>query len=162
MRNTGLLFAGLVATAVALLIAPAAAPERTAKTPCHATVRTGVLPAWARGGFSSPRPRMPHVLGRSGRIAAILFGYPLRSPTAPGRNNKILWVSRTVPGAPAALWIRAQRMDGTNPVGRPVGRVLRGGPGPSLVDMPAPGCWRLILTWSGRGDTLDLTYGTGA
>jgi hypothetical protein len=102
------------------------------------------------------------VLGRSGRIVAILFGYPLRSPTAPGRNNKILWVSRRLPGRPAALWIKARRMDGSIAVGAPVERVVQGGPGPSLVDMPNPGCWRLTLSWSGRRDTLDLAWGSGA
>ena len=162
MRADRLLaFTGLLATAVALLVAPAAAPQRAATSPCHAAVRTGVLPAWARAGFSSPRPRMPHVLGRSGKIVAILFGYPLRSPAGAERNNKILWVSRTLPGTPAALWIKAQRMDGAAGVGPAVERVLRGGPGPSIVDMPAPGCWRLRLSWSGRRDTLDLAYGTG-
>ena len=160
--NRLLLLTGLVATTVALLIAPAAAPQRAATTPCHAEVRTGVLPTWARAGFSSPRPRIPHVLGHSGRIVAILFGYPLRSPAAAERNNKILWVSRTLPGTPAALWIKAQRMDGAADVGPAVGRILRGGPGPSIVDMPSPGCWRLTLSWSGRRDTLDLAYGTGA
>jgi hypothetical protein len=115
----------------------------------------------ARDGFSEARPRVPHVLGRSGRIAAIVFGYPLRSPPAPGRNNKILWVSRSQADAPASLWIRAQRMDGARRVGTPVSRIVRGGPGPSLVDLPEAGCWRLTLTWSGRTDTLDLAYGTG-
>jgi hypothetical protein len=109
-----LLLAGLVAAAIVAPAGSEARTERAAATPtrCHMELRTGVLPVWARAGFSGPRPRIPHVLGRSGRIAAILFGYPLRSPTAPGRNNKILWVSRTLPGTPAALWIKAQRMGG--------------------------------------------------
>ena len=154
----------MLVTAVAVVsVAPGAGSGRTVSTaPCHAAVASGFLPVWARAGFSDPRPRIPHVLGRSGRIGAILFGYPLRSPTASDRNNKILWVSRTLPGTPAALWIRAQRMEGGATVGKPVGRVLRGGPGPSIVDMPSPGCWRLTLSWSGRRDTLDLAWGSGA
>ena len=103
---------------------------------------------------------MPHVLGESGRIVAILFGYPLRSPPAARRNNKILWAARQPPRGSAALWIRAQRLDGDRPVGVPVRRIVAGGPGPSIVDMPEPGCWRLALTWSGGTDTLDLAYGT--
>ena len=41
---------------------------------CRAVVDRGVLPRWARTGFSDPRPRMPHVVGREGQLAAILFG----------------------------------------------------------------------------------------
>jgi hypothetical protein len=35
---------------------------------------------------------------------------------------------------------------------------VRGGPGPSGINLPAPGCWRLALRWSGRTDELDLQY----
>jgi hypothetical protein len=49
-------------------------------------------------------------------------------------------------------------MDGARIVGPPVRRIVPGGPGPSLVDLPSPGCWRLTLTWSGRRDSLDLRY----
>jgi len=37
-----------------------------------------------------------------------------------------------------------------------------GGPGPSIVDVPAPGCWRLTLSWSARRDSLDLQYRAGS
>ena len=125
---------------------------------CHSAVRHGVLPTWARAGFSDPRPRMPHVIGRSGDIAAILFGYPLLSPPAESRANKILWVSRIPLKRGSDLRIRAQRMRGAKPVGRHVVRVIRGGPGPSYVNLPAHGCWRLSLRWSGHSDELDLAF----
>src|SRR4029079_19154540 len=128
---------------------------------CRMHVSRAVIPVWARTGFSSPTPHVPYVLGRSRRIVAIVFAYPLRWPPARDRNNKILWVSQDLPRQPTALWIRAQRMNGARPIGAPVGRVLTGGPGPSYVNVPAPGCWRLTLSWSGRTDTLDLAYGTG-
>jgi hypothetical protein len=32
------------------------------------------------------------------------------------------------------------------------------GTGPSIIDVPAAGCWRLTFSWSGRRDTLDLNY----
>jgi hypothetical protein len=35
---------------------------------------------------------------------------------------------------------------------------VRGGPGPSIVDLPSPGCWALTLRWSGHVDHLDLEY----
>ena len=142
--------------AVAVAVAPAAASPST--PPCHSVVHRGVLPTWARTGFSAPRPRLPHVLGRGGDIAALVFGYPLRSPPAKDRGNKILWVSRRAVKPLSDLRIHAQRMDGRHRVGRPVTRLVVGGPGPSGIDLPAPGCGRLTLRWSGRTDELDLQY----
>ena len=101
---------------------------------------------------------MPYELGRNGRIAALIFGYPLRSPPGKEEANKILWVERHPSRTPTALWIHARRMRGTHAVGAGVTRVVPHGPGPSIINLPAPGCWRLTLTWSGRTDTLDLRY----
>jgi hypothetical protein len=125
---------------------------------CASDVRRGVLPEWARAGFSEAEPRIPHVLGASHRIVAILFGDPLTSPPRRGPSNKILWAAREPLDAPSDLRIRAQRMDGRRALGRPVSRVVARGPGPSIIDLPAPGCWRLTLRWAGRTDTLDLRY----
>ena len=125
---------------------------------CGSPVLMGVLPVWARGGFSDPHPKLPHVLGRSGGIAALVFGYPLFSPPSKVRSNKILWVSKGPVKSLSNLRISAQRMDGDHAVGRPVRRLVIGGPGPSIIDLPAAGCWRLSLAWSGRRDQLDLTY----
>jgi hypothetical protein len=143
----------------AIVAAVAAAPAGSSTAPtCHSVVHHGVLPAWARTGFSDPRPRLPHVIGRSGEIAALVFGYPLRSPPVKDRGNKILWVSRRAVKPLSDLRIRAQRMEGRRRVGRPVTRVVVGGPGPSGINLPGPGCWRLTLRWSGRTDELDLRY----
>jgi hypothetical protein len=153
---------GFAVLAVAVGAAAAGAPpsrtsSRLVAAPCNSRIQTGVLPPWASGGFSDPDPRIPHVLGGSRRIVAILFGYPLLSPPSPRRSNKILWVSRRTPDG-SALRIRARRMNGSTAVGSPVTRRVRGGPGPSIINLPAPGCWRLTLRWSGRTDTLDLNY----
>jgi hypothetical protein len=148
--------AALIAAGAAA-VAPAAAGSSTAPA-CHSVVHHGVLPAWARTGFSDPRPRLPHVIGRSGEIAALIFGYPLHSPPLENRGNKILWVSRRTVKPLSDLRIRAQRMEGRRRVGRPVTRVVVGGPGPSGINLPASGCWRLTLRWSGRSDELDLRY----
>ena len=144
----------LLACATALATA---APASAATPPCRAQVDHGVLPEWARTGFSEPRPRMPHTLGRANGIVAILFGHPLRSPPSERRSNKILWVSRAV-RSQSDLRIRAQKMRGRRAIGRHEVRVVRGGPGPSGISLPSPGCWRLSLTWSGRSDVLDLRY----
>ena len=141
---------------------PFAASGRHARedvvAPCAAVVHHGVLPVWMRGGFSGPKPRVPYVLGKHGAIGGVLFGFPLNAPPAQHKNNKILWVPRRLSKSVAPLWIRLQRMDGTRPVGAPVRRIITTGPGPSYVDAPSAGCWRLTLSWSGRRDTLDLAY----
>jgi hypothetical protein len=132
-----------------LLFALAGCGSSRPSASCH--VDRGVLPAWARTGFSEKEPKMPHVVGDNGRIAAIIFGDPLVAPPAKDRSNKILWVSREPQQPGSDLRIRA--VDGS----RVVERVVKGGPGPSIVDLPA-GCWQLTLTWSGRTDTLGLRY----
>ncbi|MGI8334574.1 hypothetical protein ACRYCC_31875 [Actinomadura scrupuli] len=121
---------------------------------CAVSVPSRVLPPWARTGFSAAEPRMPYVLGARGDIVAILFGDPLAAPPRRDLSNKILWVSRVplVPGDPLVVHAR---LDGT---GTRVTRTVPGGPGPSGIDLPRPGCWHLTLTWSGHTDTMDLRY----
>jgi hypothetical protein len=125
---------------------------------CRAQVHHDVLPVWMRAGFTGPRPRVPYVLGERGTIGAVLFGSPLNAPPAQQRNNKILWVPRRFPKTVAPLWIRLQLMDGDREVGAPFRQIVPTGPGPSIVDAPSAGCWRLTLSWSGQRDTLDLSY----
>lgn len=153
----------LTAAGLAGLAAAGPAVSAVASTPsttnaCRPQVTIGVLPVWTRAGFSSPRPRMAYSLGRAGKIAALLWANPLLSPPAKTHNNKILWVSREpqVPGSD--LLISAQRMNGSRPLGAPVARRVIGGPGPSIINLPVAGCWRLRLQWSGRSDTIDLRY----
>jgi hypothetical protein len=43
-------------------------------------------------------------------------------------------------------------------VGAHVTREVVGGPGPSIINLPVPGCWRFTLRWSGQIDTTDLAY----
>ena len=154
----GLLCASAAGLASAGTRPESARPSTASARACHSAVRHGVLPTWARTGFSDPRPRLPHVLGRSGAIAALVFGYPLHAPPLEGRGNKILWVSRRAMKPLSDLRIRAQLMRGQRRVGRAVIRVVVGGSGPSGINLPSPGCWRLTLQWSGRTDHLDLRY----
>ncbi|MEA2161308.1 MAG: hypothetical protein QOD66_3688 [Solirubrobacteraceae bacterium] len=126
--------------------------------PCQARVRHDVLPLWLRGGFTGPDPRVPYAVGSHGSVGAVVFGWPLHSPPLPNRNNKILWVPRRYPKTVAPFWIRLQLMQGDHAVGAPIRKIISTGPGPSIVDVPTAGCWRLTLSWSGRRDTLDLDY----
>lgn len=138
----------------------AVASMEPSPTACQANVPLRLLPTWARAGFSSSRPRMPFVLGKAGKIAAIQWADPLVSPPSARYNNKILWVSRrtSVPGSD--LQISAQKLVGDTLVGRLVHRTVTGGPGPSIINLPSAGCWQIKLRWSGRSDTLDLRYVT--
>jgi hypothetical protein len=117
---------------------------------CAGNVTTAPLPTWARAGFSPGGMRMPHVLGEHGRIVAIPFA-GLRVHQPAGTNNKVLWVAKTGFGP---LTIRAT-LEGTSQTAT---RLLPDGPGPSYVDLPAAGCWRMDLSWAGQHDSVALRY----
>lgn len=132
--------------------ASASAPATTKNCPSSITPRT--LPAWARAGFQPPTMPMPYVMGDRGDIVAILWADPPHAPPLATVNNKILWVARTASGTFTPLRIRAT-LDAT---GQTVTRQVAGGPGPSIIDLPAAGCWSLGLSWSGHQDHLALHY----
>jgi hypothetical protein len=123
---------------------------------CLSSLTPRQLPTWARAGFQPPTVPMPYVMGDRGNIVAILWADhdPLHAPPLAKVNNKILWVSRAVPGIIAPLHIRAT-LDAT---GQTVTRQVANGPGPSIIDLPAAGCWSFSLNWSGHHDHLSLRY----
>jgi hypothetical protein len=159
VRILTLIVLAIVATACGTIAPshPLGSTPQAART-CAASVDRGVLPVWARSGFTDPQPVIPHSLGRSGEIMAILFGDPLLSPPGATHANKILWVTRPPFVSAPTLEISAQRMDGAALIGAATERHVDGGPGPSIIDLPDPGCWRLTLTWADKTDVLDLEY----
>jgi hypothetical protein len=137
----------------------AAQPSRALISPASANGCAGQppvspLPVWARSGFTPPDAAMPHVMGAAGNIVAILWATPnaLHAPPLPDVANKILWVSRVSSSGP--MTIRATLAGST----RTATVDLPNGPGPSYVNMPAPGCWTLHLSWGGHTDQLSLRY----
>jgi hypothetical protein len=139
-------------------LSPASAGPVTA-VGCLARRINGPLPVWARGGFHPPGVSIGHVMGVRGDIVAILWGGPQTSLYAPPRkdqHNKILWVARLpLPVmSPSPMTIRAT-LNGTHLVAN---RELPNGPGPSFVNLPAPGCWTLNLSWAGLQDQVELWY----
>jgi hypothetical protein len=113
---------------------------------------------WARGGFTG-NSYPPFATSSSGDIVAIVFGDPLASPPVAGRNNKILWVVRGGSTTDMAVTAHLEGSDLTATMSIPAG--------PSIVDMPAAGCWRLDLDVKGRGlhDSISLRWvkpGSGA
>ena len=155
------LTAGLLAVLASLsfdgVATAAAVSSKLATASCRSNVVDGVIPSWARAGFSSPQPRMHYEMGANGRIVALLWAYPLLTPPPRTHNNKILWVSE-VPTGGSPLVITAQRVVGTHPAGAPVERQVAGGPGPSIINLPTAGCWQLNLQWSGHSDRMELSY----
>jgi hypothetical protein len=163
-RATGAV--GLVtAIVVAFTIVPRLADDRSTTGPvtsppavpelsCLTAVVTSPLPVWARTGFTPPDQAIAHVTGSKGDIVGVLFG-GLHAPTAAGEGNKILWVARVSGGAgDPDLKIHAT-LDGSDVA---VDRVVTGGPGPSLVDVPQAGCWTFTLSWSGHEEQVALPY----
>jgi len=143
---------------------PNAAQAGTAQTGavtsngCAGQPPVSPLPVWARAGFTPADQPMPHVMGKAGTIVAILWATrdALHSPPLHDRSNKILWVSRIPLAAPDPLIITATLAGST----RTATVSVPGGPGPSTIDLPAPGCWTLHLSWSGHTDELELRYVT--
>ena len=142
--------------AAAPLVSPPAPVRR-----CVATVPAAVLPDWATGGFTDPHPRIPYVRGDRGDIVAILFAQPLSAPPAEDHGNKILWVSRLPLDVGQTLTITARLVGGEGTSVSEVTREVEGGPGPSIIDLPAPGCWQMTLTWGTHTDTMSLAYMPG-
>ena len=137
---------------------PAAQPSLALISPasaggCAGQPPVSPLPVWARAGFNPPNIAMPHVMGEAGNIVAILWATPnaLHAPALQNRANKILWVSRVSSGP---MTIQATLAGST----RTATVDLPDGPGPSYVDMPAPGCWTLHLSWGGHTDQLSLRF----
>ena len=116
---------------------------------CPARVAPALLPAWARTGFSDPKPEIPYVAGADGGIVGILFGQPLTSPPADGRGNKVLWVVQEDAGP---LRIEARLGPDDEPV------VVDSVTGPSTLDLPQAGCWHLDLAWGNHTDAVNLRY----
>lgn len=157
--------ASLIATAVVVTRlddadpgpGPASETPRAAdpvNTGCVERPAPALLPEWARAGFSDPQPRAPYVTSGSGELVAILFTDALYAPPRQDQANKILWVT-PIPNSPfGPLKIVAQRERTSEAVAREV----PGGPGPSIIDLPTPGCWHLTLQWGQTTDVIDLRY----
>jgi hypothetical protein len=115
---------------------------------CTGTISTAALPTWARAGFSPGALHTRHVLGANGDIVGILFD-ELRAHQPKGTNNKILWVAKDG-GGPLHISARLEGSDTTTT--RTVDL------GPSIVNVPAAGCWQMTLTWPGHSDTIAFRY----
>lgn len=157
MRGGGSLVAALVAAGT--LAGCTGVPKAATSVPSAADTpyacpepASSPLPEWARTGFSPPDQPVAHLVSEQGLVVAVPFGWPLRERQPEGRANKVLWVAQRYAGGP--MLIEARRQSDT----AIVRRELPQGPGPSTIDLPGHGCWRLDLTWSGVHDRIYLRY----
>jgi hypothetical protein len=137
-----------------LLLRPAAVGSGARPVSACSPVQTAVLPTWARAGFTDPEPSMPFVTSKSGVMLAIIFNDPLVSPPVPDSGNKILWVT-DVSASPGDPLIISGKLEGGTAT---MTTRVEGGPGPSGIDVPAPGCWLFDLTWGNHHDTIAIAY----
>ena len=111
---------------------------------CAGTVLSyGEPPEWSQAGWShtsgTPWP-VPWTIAPSGDAVAFVFAGRLvagPSPRVDGSTNKVLWVLRD----PVQFIVEARPSGKATPVVTVPG-------GPSIVDVPTPGCWtfRLVPT----------------
>jgi hypothetical protein len=111
---------------------------------CAGTVLTdGEPPAWAQGGWNVVKGTpwtVPWALGTGGQAVAFVFAGQLvagSSPRVDGTNNKVLWVAK---GNASNFVVEA-----IPPGGKQVAVTVNGGP--SIVDLPAAGCWTFRMSW---------------
>ena len=153
-----------------LLVRPAARDQSAAAATMCTPIKTAVLPSWASAGFSEKEPRSRFVTSTSGAMVAIVFADPLISPARPDVGNKILWVPNTDNPAASNSNSRSKSAAGDLDLhisGRLEGgtatmhTTVVGGSGPSIVDVPQPGCWKFNLIWGNQHDTINIPYARG-
>src|SRR5947209_4832448 len=139
-----LLTAGCSSSQTPLAKARPGAPVHTFAGGCAGTVLIDAEPLqWSQGGWTSakgsPWP-VPWAIGAHGNAAAFMFSTELvagGSPRVDGSNNKVLWVAK---GNPANFVVQGAPLGKSEPVVSVAG-------GPSIVDVPTPGCWTFRVLW---------------
>jgi hypothetical protein len=144
----------LAVATTALALRPGNTQPAVSPTSACSPVQTGVLPTWARAGFSDPVPSASFVTSQDGQMVAIIFADPLRSPTSTDAANKILWVAKDPASQNSTLRISGQMEGGT----ATMQTTVEGGPGPSTVDVPMAGCWQFRLAWGNHHDVINIPY----
>lgn len=106
-------------------------------------------PVWAQGGWTlakgTPWP-VPWALGTHNDTLAYLFAAQLVagvSPRVDGSQNKVLWEAKDSPSG-ANVLVEGHPLGQSQPVVTIAG-------GPSITDVPMPGCWTFRLSWGPTG-----------
>jgi hypothetical protein len=164
MRRGAIACLGLV---VAAAFPGSGAPRVAAScraSPVHYERLAGVQPVLASLPWIAPEPRRVGLVGHLFYYSALRWGRSrvrdfriYSGGSAPGGRlqMKILW------SGPEPLEGRPLVVRGTR-VGRPGRFVRRLAVGPSIVNVPTPGCWRLTLTAGGVTTRLTVLALRGA
>jgi hypothetical protein len=119
---------------------PSPSSNSTAGGCAGTVVSNNEPPQWSQGGWShtkgTPWP-VPWTAAASGDAVAFVFAGRLvagPSPRVDGSNNKVLWELRE----PVQFIVEGRPSGNSTPVVTVPG-------GPSIVDVPTPGCWTFRL-----------------
>jgi hypothetical protein len=136
---------------------PPAATGTSAPGDCR-TRTADEIPPWARS--ANPPSGVAHALSDDGNVAYFIFSDPMIAGHRTDRENKILWIVRQPrDGQPLKITatLPGSTLDPVHysfPADSAPGEIY-----PSVVDVPAPGCWHLELAWNGHRSSVDLGYG---
>jgi len=144
------LMTGCSAASASRLPSPSAAvpPQQSQAVPggCADTRVTvgGAPPTWA--GFSGAGV-VPWAMGSPPDALAYLFARQLVAEglRPDGSSNKVLWVTR---GLSRDLTIEGRPLGRSRPAVTIGGQVVDGNQLPSQVDVPMPGCWSFVVSWT--------------
>ncbi len=118
----------------------------------------GPHPAWIdTAAKGDSLPPTPYVVAEPGIAAWFLSASPLRGPVATDHGNKIIWV---LDGDRSGDGLHMHVTDASSGVS-PQDLFWPWPPGPlvgSGINVPAPGCWRVDLTWGARSARVFLRY----
>jgi hypothetical protein len=132
-------------------------PATGAHGPCL-TLNRPAVPSWAKS--ANPPSGVPHALTADGNVLYFVFSDPMIAGHPTDRQNKILWIVRQPrDGQPLKI---TGTLPGTNVAPVHYSFPADSAPGeiyPSVVDVPAPGCWHFDLAWNGHRSSVDLGYG---
>jgi hypothetical protein len=115
------------------------------------------VPAWAESAH--PPAALPRALSADGNVLVVNFADPLVAGDPTDRQNKILWIVR-LPRGGQPLEITAT-LPGSDERAVHVSVPANSSPGeiyPSVVNVPAPGCWHFALTWNGHHSSANVGY----
>jgi hypothetical protein len=90
---------------------------------------------------------VPWAFGTNHDTVAYLFATQLVagvSPRVDGSQNKVLWEAKASPSG-ANVKVEGHPMGESQPVVTIAG-------GPSITDVPTPGCWTFRLSWGAHGE----------
>lgn len=119
---------------------------------CAGTVLTNAEPpVWAQGGWThtkgTPWP-VPWATAVPADAVAFIFASELvagSGPRSDGSANKVLWVVKD----PADFMVEGRPLGQSQPVVTVAG-------GPSIVDLPTPGCWTFHVLRGKQSSVINL------